>query len=239
MSDKQTAAATTGRSIFEWMSADAYLFDIDGTLLNSWDGVHYNAFHRAVREVFGVDSKIDGVPIHGNTDIGILRAVIEREGVSEAEFRGKLPRAIELMCHEVEQKTAELRPALCPSIRELLQILDSAGKLLGIVSGNLELIGWAKITAAGLRPYFQFGSFSDRYELRHEIFRYGIEEVKRRRGDTAQICFVGDTPADIAAAHKVNAPVIAVATGIYKAEELRKHGPEVCISCCTDLLPVS
>src|SRR5690348_9781609 len=148
MSDKQTATVTTRRSIFDWMAADAYLFDIDGTLLNSRDGVHYNAFHRAVRELFGVESKIDGVPVHGNTDIGILRAVIEREGVSDAGFRAKLPRAIELMCREVEEKKAELRPALCPSIRELLQSLDRAGKLLGVVSGNLEPIGWAKITAA-------------------------------------------------------------------------------------------
>src|SRR5690242_11223846 len=150
MSDKQTATVTTRRSIFDWMAADAYLFDIDGTLLNSWDGVHYNAFHRAVREVFGVESKIDGVPVHGNTDIGILRAVIEREGVPEAEFRRKLPQAIDMMCREVGEKTADLRPALCPSIRELLQVLNSAGKLLGVVSGNLEPIGWAKITAAGL-----------------------------------------------------------------------------------------
>jgi phosphoglycolate phosphatase-like HAD superfamily hydrolase len=47
---------------------------------------------------------------------------------------------------------------------------------------------------------------------------------------------VGDTPADIAAARKVNTPVIAVATGIHSVEELQKHGPDACVSCCTDLL---
>jgi phosphoglycolate phosphatase-like HAD superfamily hydrolase len=239
MSNQPIAASTTGKSHFDWKDADAYLFDIDGTLLNSWDGVHYTAFHRAVREVFGVESRIDGVPVHGNTDIGILRAVIEREGVSADEFQAKLPRALELMCREVQEKTAELRPALCPSVRELLESLHSAGKLLGVVSGNLEPIGWAKLAAAGVRPYFEFGSFSDRNELREDIFRYGMEEVRRRRGENAQICFVGDTPSDIAAARKVNAPVIAVATGKYSTQELRGHGPDICISCCTDLLPIS
>jgi len=223
-------------SHFDWQAADAYLFDIDGTLLNSHDGVHYNAFHRAVGEVFGVNSKIDGVPVHGNTDIGILRAVLTREGVPAGDFQAKLPRMLELMCSEVLEKSAQLNPVLCPSIEELLRSLHQAGKLLGVVSGNLEPIGWAKISAAGLREYFSFGSFSDRNELREDIFRYGIEEAQRRLGGDATVYLVGDTPADIAAARRVNAPVIAVATGIYSLEELREHAPDACVSCCSDLL---
>ena len=221
---------------FDWRAGDAYLFDIDGTLLNSRDGVHYNAFHRAVREVFGVSSKIDGVPVHGNTDIGILRAVLVREGVSAHDFQQKLPTMLELMCREVEQKSAQLNPELCPSVADVLQHLQRRGKLLGVVSGNLEPIGWAKIKAAGLRDYFQFGSFSDRNELREDIFRYGIGEVRRRLGERASVYLVGDTPADIAAARKVNAPVIAVATGIYSVADLKKHSPDACVSCCSELL---
>jgi hypothetical protein len=33
---------------FRWMPADAYLFDIDGTLLNTHDQVHYEALNRAM-----------------------------------------------------------------------------------------------------------------------------------------------------------------------------------------------
>lgn len=224
---------------FDWRAADAYLFDIDGTLLNSHDGVHYNAFHRAVREVFGVNSKIDGVPVHGNTDIGILRAVLAREGVPDRDFQAKLPSMLQLMYDEVQSKTDQLNPVLCPSVDELLRSLHRAGKLLGVVSGNLEPIGWAKIAAAGLREYFSFGSFSDRNELREGIFRYGIEEARRRLGKRAAVYVVGDTPADIAAARKVNAPVIAIATGIYPVEELRKHTPDACVSCCSELLDIT
>ncbi|HZU42367.1 MAG TPA: HAD hydrolase-like protein, partial [Terriglobales bacterium] len=181
---------------FDWQAGDAYLFDIDGTLLNSHDGVHYNAFHRAVREVFGVNSKIDGVPVHGNTDIGILRAVLVREGVPARDFQAKLPTMLELMCSEVREKSGQLNPVLCPSIDELLRSLHQAGKLLGVVSGNLEPIGWAKISAAGLREYFSFGSFSDRNELREDIFRYGIEQARQRLGERATVYLVGDTPSD-------------------------------------------
>jgi phosphoglycolate phosphatase len=219
-----------------WIEADAYLFDIDGTLLNTRDGVHYHAFHNAVREVFGVDSSIDGVPVHGNTDVGILRAVLRREGVSDAVFERRLPAIVATMCAEVASKAAQIRAELCPSIAELLQALQTAGKLMGVVSGNLETIGWLKLEAAGVRQFFSFGAFSDSHELRQDIFRHGLAEARRLLGARAQVCIVGDTPADVLAAQAVGVPVIAVATGIYPLEDLVKHSPTVCVSCCTELL---
>lgn len=221
---------------FAWDSADGYLFDIDGTLLNSRDGVHYHAFHHAVRDVFGVNSSIDGVPVHGNTDIGILRAVLQRGGISEDVIAERLPLALQHMCEEVRQNAAEIRVELCPSIADLLRRLHAAGKLLGIVTGNLEAIGWAKVSAAGLREYFSFGSFSDRHEKRADIFRHGIAEARRRLGPAARVYVVGDTPRDIEAAREVGIPVIAVATGIFTRDDLLAHQPDVCVSCCTDLL---
>lgn len=224
------------RSHFRWRDADAYLFDIDGTLLNTLDGTHYHAFHNAVRAIYGVDSRIDGVPVHGNTDIGILRAVLRREGVSDAVFEQKLPAALAHMCAEVSHNAGSIRVQLCPSILELLQSLQASGKLLGVVSGNLEPVGWAKLEAARLRHFFAFGCFSDKNEQRSAIFRHGIEEARRRRGQHSSVCVVGDTPADVEAAKAVGVPVIAVATGIFGIDDLSRLGPDICVGCCTDLL---
>ncbi len=221
---------------FPWREADAYLFDIDGTLLNTRDLTHYYAFHRAMLEVFGVSCTIDGLVLHGNTDMGIIRAALRREGLSDGEISEKLPTALQYMCDEVARNAAGLEAEVCPSIREFLDDRLRQGKLLGVVSGNLEPIGWLKIEAAGLRSYFAFGCFSGRRELREDIFRDGMAESRRRIGNQAKVCFVGDTPADIQAAQAVGAPIIAVATGIYKPEDLFSHGPDVCVSCCRDLL---
>src|SRR5215472_16504528 len=79
------------RNGFRWDAADAYLFDIDGTLLNCRDAVHYGAFSYAVQDVLGIQAGIDGVPVHGNTDIGILRAALQRAGVDEAQLNLHLP----------------------------------------------------------------------------------------------------------------------------------------------------
>ncbi len=221
---------------FDWKSADAYLFDIDGTLLNSRDAVHYYAFHHAVEQVFGLDFRIDGVPVHGNTDVGILRAYLEVAGVPESEWRPKLPDVLRIMTEEVERNASNLRPELCPSIRELIELLAAEGKLLGVASGNLEPVGWAKLRACGLLDYFSFGAFSGEREKRDDIIAFGVQKARDLRGRDASVYVMGDTPADIRSAHANHIPAIAVATGIYSFEELLAHAPEICISCCRDLI---
>ncbi|HJW99902.1 MAG TPA: HAD family hydrolase [Terriglobales bacterium] len=221
---------------FDWSAADCYLFDIDGTLLNSRDAVHYHAFHSAVAQVFGLDFRIDGVPVHGNTDVGILRAYLEMAEVPEGDWQPRLPEVLELMSVEVERNAAHLRPEICPSVLNLIQQLSADGKLLGVASGNLERVGWAKLRACGLREYFAFGAFSGRLEKRDDVIAYGVEEARKVLGEDAIVSVVGDTPADIHSAHANGISAIAVATGIYSSEELLAHHPEMCISCCEALL---
>ena len=87
-----------------------------------------------------------------------------------------------------------------------------------------------------MRRFFAFGSFSDYREQRADIIRWGVAEARRRLSPAAIVYVVGDTPADIQAARAAGVPVIAVATGIFSVQELQSHGPELCVSCCTELL---
>jgi phosphoglycolate phosphatase len=221
---------------FRWDSADAFLFDIDGTLLNSRDAVHYFAFHTAIRDVLGIKASIEGVPVHGNTDVGILRAVLQRAGLKDAAIDMHLPQIVARMCAEVHQNREQLNPELCPSILELVAHLQARGKLLGVASGNLDAVGWLKLEKAGLRPMFAFGSFSFPHELRAEIFQHGIDLARQRLGGRASVTVVGDTPSDIEAARAVGVPVIAMATGIFTFAQLQACNPEACFACGTDLL---
>jgi phosphoglycolate phosphatase-like HAD superfamily hydrolase len=221
------------------MDADAYLFDIDGTLLNTRDLVHWNALNRAMLEVYGVDTTIAGISYHGKTDLGILRAALERSGITNGVFAQKLSQALEIVRQHVAENAQDLVTEVCCAIPETLAKLHQAGKLLGVASGNLESVGWKKIEAAGLRHYFQFGCFSDHQEFRADIFKRGVEEARSRAGQHARVCFVGDTPEDIGAARAAGAQIIAVCTGIYKAEELSPLGADACVATCSDLLSSS
>ena len=218
------------------MNADAYLFDIDGTLLISHDRVHRDALHQAMREAYGVDTTIDGIAYHGKTDLGILRAALERVGVPGDGFEASLPSALEIVCREVSANANLITPTACSAIPQVLAELQAAGKLLGLASGNLESVGWLKVEAAGLREFFTFGCFSDHYESRADIFRQGVIEARRRLSESAQVCFIGDTPEDIKAARFANSKIVAVCTGIFKADELAGHEPDACVASCAELL---
>lgn len=227
------------RPEFRWDAAEAYLFDIDGTLLNSRDAVHYFAFQHAMRQVLGIEASIEGVPVHGNTDIGILRAVLHRAGMNDAAIDSHMPQIVEQMTAEVRRNREQLNPELCPSILELIGLLQSRRKLLGAASGNLETVGWLKLEKAGIRPMFAFGSFSFPRESRADIFHHGIELSRERLGSHASVTVVGDTPSDIQAARAVGAPVIILATGIYSFAELKASSPDACFACATDLLALA
>lgn len=221
---------------FDWRQFDAYLFDLDGTLANERGGVHYNSFHTALREVYGCEGRIDNVPLHGNTDIGILRAALAHHGLLRDDFESLLPQAREVMCAEVARNAADLQVELCPGIPELLRRLREDSKLIGLVTGNLERIGWRKLERGGVRQFFDFGSFSDTREKREDIFRHGIELARQLRGPETSVCFVGDTPSDIRAAAVLDMPVIAVATGIYSQQTLAQEAPTLCIASCAELV---
>ncbi|HKF23850.1 MAG TPA: HAD hydrolase-like protein [Candidatus Angelobacter sp.] len=227
------------RTGFRWDASDAYLFDIDGTLLNCRDAVHYWAFHQAVQDVLGITAGIDGVPLHGNTDIGILRAALRRAGVDDAQVDLHLPRIVEQMCAEAQRNCDQFSPELCPSIRELALDLLGRGKLLGIASGNLEPIGWMKLEKADLKSMFSFGSFAWPPESRTEIFLHGATMARQRLDPSAGVCVLGDTPADIHAARAAGLPVIVLATGIYSFPDLLAYEPDACFTSAFDLLALA
>jgi len=232
-SQTQTLARANG---FRWMHFDAYLFDIDGTLLVTRDLIHYNALNRAIREVYGVEATIDGIAYHGKTDLGILRAVLQRAGVSADVFEAKLPEALSIVCREVSANANRITADVCSSIPEVLAQLQVVGKLLGVASGNLQTVGWHKLEAADLRQSFSFGCFSDHCEARVSIFRNAVKYARSMLGADATICFIGDTPEDIKAARGAEAQVVAVSTGAFSSAELSCHEPDACLSSCQELL---
>jgi phosphoglycolate phosphatase-like HAD superfamily hydrolase len=108
-----------------------------------------------------------------------------------------------------------------------------------VASGNLEAIGWIKIEQAGLREWFRFGGFSDSFSVRPELIGQAAKKAREMAGKDAAVCVVGDTPRDIEAARANFLSVIAVATGNYSFDELKKFQPEVCATSLADLLALT
>ena len=66
---------------FVWDEQDAYLFDIDGTLLRSRDRIHVDSFVQSVRRVTGFEVTLAGISLHGATDTMILREACRQAGI--------------------------------------------------------------------------------------------------------------------------------------------------------------
>lgn len=221
-----------------WDTYDAYLFDIDGTLLNCTDAVHYFAFCDALTAIAGRPLNLDGVVTQGSVDPAILRDAFTLANVPEADWRPRLAEARELMCSQVARNREDFRIEVLPGVREVLAHLRSSGKILGVATGNLAAIGRAKLAHCGLLDFFHFGGFSDDFETRPAVIAAAAAQAQAHAltSQDATICVIGDTPSDIQAAQANDLEVIAVATGIFPYETLAAENPTRAIFTLTELL---
>jgi phosphoglycolate phosphatase-like HAD superfamily hydrolase len=221
---------------FQWDAQDAYLFDIDGTLLRSRDRVHVESFASSVQRVTGFEVTLAGIVLHGSTDTAILREACKQAGVPAKVLEASTENILEAMRHAVTDRRNELDLVRMPGVEQALDHLAKRGALLGVATGNLEVIGWIKVEQAGLRQWFRFGGFSDHFPVRSELIGQAADKARELAGKAASICVVGDTPRDIEAARANFLSVIAVATGNYSYDELLEYQPEVCATSLADLM---
>ncbi len=224
------------RERFRWDACDAYLFDIDGTLLRDPSRTHYHAFSEAVEAVLGHPLSLEGVHVQGSTDPAILRDALRAHTLDEAVWRPRFDEILKAISAVVANRASTMQLRIMPGVEETLRYLQGQGKLLGVATGNLEEIGWLKIDLAGLRSWFRFGGFSDACEERADMIAAAACTARSLCGPDAVLCVVGDTPSDIAAARSNGLPVIAVATGHSSFDELLAHRPDLCVTSLADLL---
>ena len=163
---------------FQWDAQDAYLFDIDGTLLRDADAIHMGTFIPSIRRVTGVEVSLKGVPVQGSTDTAILREACRRAGIPADILEPQIEAILKAMCLSLTEQRNKLRLLLMPGVEAALGHLAQRGALLGVATGNLETIGWIKIEEAGLREWFRFGGFSDHFPIRAELIGQAAKKAR-------------------------------------------------------------
>ena len=130
---------------FVWDAQDAYLFDIDGTLLRSRDRIHVNSFVESVQRVTGFEVTLTGIVLQGSTDTGILREACNQAGIPAQVLQEHTEAILEAMGKTVADQRHALDLVRMPGVEEALRHLAKRGALLGVATGNLEMIGWIKV----------------------------------------------------------------------------------------------
>ena len=200
---------------------------------------HRQALVDAVRQVTGLDTTTEGIPVHGMLDPDILTSMMRRAGPDDAEIRAAMPRIIEAAQEIYESSVPDLRDKTCPGVQPLLDLLRARGTVLALVTGNLTRIGWRKLERAGLDRYFQFGAFGEMAPTRGGLARLAIGQARRAGlvDENSPISLVGDATQDVIAARENGIRAIAVRTGITPAEDLEASAPDLLIDDLTHLAP--
>lgn len=213
------------------------LFDIDGTLVKTGSQINQNAFHHAVKQVYGVDAYQHEINPEGMVDNQILVAILKLHGFTEDQINEKIDQEIQAVTDYARDQESHIQLDILPGVTELLKILKEQNVPMGVLTGNVEGLAWMKLHKAGLKEFIQFGAFGSQSYIRSElveIARKNAKQALRKSFKTSDFVIIGDTPKDILCARDAGIKVIAVATGKFSYEDLEKEKPDLLLRTLED-----
>jgi phosphoglycolate phosphatase len=194
----------------------AYLFDLDGTLID-----HFAAIHRCYAHTLGRMGLPEPTPAQVRAAVG---GGIEN---SLAKFipPARFAEAIAIY-REFWDRTMLERVSLMPGAKELLEGLSGRGAALGVLTNKLGSSSRLICDKLGITPLVQvvLGAHDTPWlKPQPELTRLALE----RLGASADECLlVGDSPFDVDAAHAGGLPAWVVTTGTHTAEQLLAAGAD-------------
>lgn len=211
------------------MVKNAYLFDIDGTLLHA-RGIGKWAFENALSKILGGKYSLDKEDFSGRTDKDILYSFLERLGYKNDEIVKIIPLLYNHYLEEFKKLTEEYKGnfLVFPKVRELL--IELKGECIGLLTGNLMESAFMKLKAIGVDEFFPYGigGFGNESRNRSKLFPIAIERMKNFYGvdEFKKVWVIGDSHRDIICAKENNAVSLIVATGKERKEKLIKYKPD-------------
>jgi phosphoglycolate phosphatase-like HAD superfamily hydrolase len=213
------------------------LFDIDGTLVKTQSPINRQVVAYAAKKVYGIDAQQTEINPEGMTDNQIITEILKLHGLTAEEVKEKITEEIQAVTDYVNEHKNEIELEILPGVRKLLTNLKSKQIPMGVLTGNVEGLAWAKLERAGIKEFFDFGAFGSqafkRIEL-VEIARKNAEKALKKTFQIQDFIIVGDTPRDIWCARDAGIKVAIVATGLSLFEELAEEKPDLLVRTLED-----
>ena len=192
------------------------LFDLDGTLIDTLEGVikcaQYSLRH------YGIEKTLDEVrPFLGPP----LRYSFEKYGVPQ----DKIVEAIEKY-RERYDRCGAAESRVFDGVPKMLSNLKNAGYKLGVATSKYEEYAKIMLKEFGLADNFTFitgSNLDETISKKHEV----IEEALRRfgmTGDRSKVLMIGDMRFDIGGARIANVDSFGIYTGTAQENEHENAG---------------
>jgi phosphoglycolate phosphatase-like HAD superfamily hydrolase len=205
------------------------LWDIDGTLVQAGE-VGRDIFTEAFQAVVGRapdEVAARALVMAGRTDPEIALEFLTAHEIAEGALH--LPAFSEALVTALAAKAALIRERgrALPGAREALAALGrTEGVVQSLLTGNLQPNALLKLASFELDGYLDFdvGGFGSDHHHRPSLVEVARAKAEARYGTGfpgRATVLVGDTPLDVAAGRAGGARVVAVATGPFRADELR------------------
>ncbi len=207
------------------------LFDIDGTLV-SLDGAGSRSLNRAMEDLLGIPNGFREVNFAGKTDLQIIREGLEKFDLLDRDdlLHSLLDRYLAYLPTEVATSMGHVKEG----VKELLfNLQDLRGVYLGLLTGNVEAGARLKLNTFGLNRFFPVGAFGDDSENRNLLLPFAVKRLLDSESievNHEHCVVIGDTPSDVECAQVHGASSIAVATGTYSLEQLKKTTADLVLS---------
>ncbi len=212
--------------------AIAAIFDIDGTLVTFKFDVQ--GTRKALIDELssrGVDT--EGIDLSTPTQM-ILDAAKSRMGPAGQEGFESYRRRVFAILDSFELEGAASTIPL-PGVNEALEGLKSSGVRLAVLTNSGRKPASEALGRAGLSGLFEFvitRDDADTMKPKPEGLLKAVNLLSLPKGD---VCYVGDSPFDIAAARGAGIRVVSIATGNYSMNQLKDAGADYVISSLSEL----
>jgi phosphoglycolate phosphatase len=195
------------------------LWDIDGTLIEHAPNKRDRHAH-AVQQVLG-KSIAPIAPGVGKTDRQIVHELFAAHTDPTTD---QINAALDFLDAITESDMRTMTATPIDGISQILEHATQFGATHTVLTGNTPKRARIKTTSASLADHLdlQIGFFGHQHADRHTLVAAAAATLSKTPHYPV---IVGDTPLDVQAAQAAGIPAIAVATGIYSADELVAYQP--------------
>jgi phosphoglycolate phosphatase-like HAD superfamily hydrolase len=204
------------------------LFDIDNTLVYIEDGVDEDSSRIMFKKIFKVDADESFVETYSKTEQCIISDVLKKVGQPQKIIPNEAYQA----WGEALVQILISRPArVLPGIIELLSDLSKNKNVkLNLLTGNSVPRSESKLKSAQLDDFFRNkqtgrleGIFGEISKVRGDLLKF----FRLQLNPDDKVIIIDDSLLGAKMSKEQNVPIISVATGKIKEEELRSYTPFV------------